>query len=297
MKADFYIVDDDRTVRKILAKIIADHDLGQVAGEAEDGSRAQREILTLAPDIVLIDLLLPGVDGITMVDSLKNDCPKTCFVMLSQVADKEMVAKAYQAGVDFFINKPINVIEVVAIIGQVHERMKMRAIIQSLKAAIGGMENAAPPAASRPAEELLRKRIKNALAKLGILGENGSEDIVELCLMMLARPTAPSPESPKKMGDQYALLAKKYAEGQGLSINAASLEQRIRRAIFKALNNTANLGLEDYGNEFFVAFSSSFFEFTEVRRQMNFLRGVSDTQGKISAKKFIEGLLMQVQEE
>lgn len=291
MKADFYIVDDDRTVRKILAKIIADHELGQVAGEAEDGLLARREIASLRPDIVLIDLLLPGVDGITLVDSLKDDCPQTCFVMLSQVADKEMVAKAYQAGVDFFINKPINVIEVVAVIGQVHERMKMRSIIQSLKAAIGGIEAPeAPP--SQPTEEFLRKRLKSTLAKLGILGENGSEDIVEMCLMMHSR--AGGPEGPKKMGDHYALLAKRYAEEQGLAINAASLEQRIRRAIFKALNNTANLGLEDYGNEFFVAFSSSFFEFTEVRRQMNFLRGVSEAQGKISAKKFMEGLLMQM---
>jgi two-component system response regulator YcbB len=292
VNADFYIVDDDRTVRKMLAKIIADHSLGRVAGEAEDGTAATREILLAHPDIVLVDLLLPGVDGITMVESLKNDCPHTCFVMLSQVADKEMVAKAYQAGVDFFINKPINVIEVVAIIGQVHERMKMRTIIQSLKEAIGGME-AVPPASGRPTEEARRQRFKNALAKLGILGETGSEDIIELALMMQSL----AGEAPKKMGDQYALLAKKYAETEGAAINAASLEQRVRRAIFKALNNTANLGLEDYGNEFFVAFSSSFFEFTEVRRQMNFLRGVSETQGKISAKKFIEGLLMEVQKE
>ncbi|UQZ90338.1 histidine kinase [Deltaproteobacteria bacterium Smac51] len=295
LKADFYIVDDDRTVRKILGKIIADHDLGLVVGEAEDGAAAQKEIAALMPDIVLIDLLLPGVDGITLVTSLKNDCPKTSFVMLSQVADKDMVAKAYQSGVDFFINKPINIIEVVSVIGQVHERMSMRNIIQSLKVAIGGIDSQPSRDSGRPSEEVRRRQIKGTLAKLGILGENGSEDIVEMCLMMLGRTSGP--ETSRKMSDQYALLAKKYAEEQGLSINAASVEQRIRRAISKALNNTANLGLEDYGNEFFVAFSSSFFEFTEVRRQMNFIRGVSDTQGKISAKKFIEGLVMQVQNE
>lgn len=297
MSVNFYIVDDDKTVRKILARIIADQDLGNVIGEAEDGSVALHEIAALSPDIVLIDLLLPGVDGITLVSRLKPECPKTCFVMLSQVADKDMVGKAYQAGVDFFINKPINMIEVVSVVGQVRERMNMRNILQSLRVTIGGMDAPAERSAAasgRSEEEMRRRQLKGILAKLGILGESGSDDIIDMCLSLLSRSSGR--EGAGKMSELYSLIAKKYAE-EGVRINAASVEQRVRRAIFKALNNTANLGLEDYANEFFVAFGSSFFEFTEVRCQMNYLRGSSKTQGKISAKKFIEGLVMHVQEE
>lgn len=97
------------------------------------------------------------------------------------------------------------------------------------------------------------------------------------------------------MGELYTLIAKKYSE-KGARINTASVEQRVRRAVYKALNNTANLGLEDYANEFFVEFGSSFFDFTEIRHQMNYLRGSSAVQGKINVKKFIEGLMMQVQD-
>lgn len=295
MNDKFYIVDDDKTVRKILERIITDQDLGTLIGQAEDGTTALREIRALAPDIVLIDLLLPGIDGISLVRNLKPDCPLTCFVMLSQVADKDMVGKAYQAGVHFFINKPINMIEVVSVIGQVRERMTMKNILESLRATIGGI--AAPAterAAGRSDEEAKRRQIRSTLAKLGILGESGSEDIVGMCLLLLQR--SQGGDAPRKMSELYALIAKKYAE-QGMHINAASVEQRVRRAVMKALNNTANLGLEDYCNEFFVAFGSSFFEFTEVRRQMNHLRGSSETQGKISVKKFIEGLVMQIQDE
>lgn len=293
MSVSFYIVDDDRPVRKILERIIADHDLGSVIGEAGDGSDALREIAALGPDIVLIDLLLPGVDGITLVEALKAECPRTCFVMLSQVADKDMVGKAYQAGVDFFITKPINVIEVVSVIARVRERRSMHNIIQTLRVTIGGID--APPdrAAGRSEEETRRKQVKGTLAKLGILGESGSVDITDMCLFLLGRPTGI--EGAGKMSDLYAQIAAKYAES-GMRINAASVEQRVRRAIYKALNNTANLGLEDYCNEFFVEFGSSFFDFTEVRTQMNYLRGNSEAQGKISVKKFIEGLAMQVQD-
>lgn len=294
MSVTFYIVDDDKPVRKILGRIIADHDLGDVIGEAEDGAAALGEIAALSPDIVLIDLLLPGVDGITLVDNLKAECPRTCFVMLSQVADKDMVGKAYQAGVDFFINKPINMIEVVSVIGQVRERMTMRNILQSLRVTIGGMDSPASPATGKSGEEARRRQIKGVLAKLGILGESGSADITDMCLAQLSR--ASGAEGPRKMSDLYALIAKKYAE-DGMRINAASVEQRVRRAIYKALNNTANLGLEDYANEFFVEFGSSFFDFTEVRHQMNYLRGNSEVQGKINVKKFIEGLVMQIQDE
>lgn len=294
MSATFYIVDDDKPIRKILGRIIADHDLGNVIGEAEDGGTALREISALGPDIVLIDLLLPGIDGITLVGNLKADCPRTCFVMLSQVADKDMVGKAYQAGVNFFVNKPINVIEVVSVIGQVRERMTMRNIIQSLRVTIDGIDAPVGRAAGRSEEENRHRQIKGTLAKLGILGESGSEDIINMCMAQLGR--LPGAEGYRKMSDLYAFIAKRYA-GQGMRINAASVEQRVRRAIYKALNNTANLGLEDYANEFFVEFGSSFFDFTEVRNQMNYLRGNSEVQGRINVKKFIEGLVMRTQDE
>lgn len=293
MTTGFYIVDDDKTVRKILERIIVDHDLGEVAGTAEDGVTAMREIVALSPAVALVDLLLPGVDGITLVRNIKADCPQTCFIMLSQVADKDMVGKAYQAGVDLFINKPINVIEVVSVIRQAHERMTMRNILQSLRVTIGGIAHPELGSAVKTEEELRRKHLKNILAKLGILGESGSQDIADMCLASLDRSQKGGGTG--KMGELYSLIAKKYVE-RGIRINAASVEQRVRRAMYKALNNTANLGLEDYGNEFFVAFGSSFFDFTEVRNQMNYLRGTSEVQGKINVKKFIEGLAMQVQD-
>lgn len=294
MSTTFYIVDDDRTVHKILERIITDQDLGTVIGSADDGSAALPEIQALRPDVVLVDLLLPGLDGITLVDNCKPVCPQTCFIMLSQVADKDMVSKAYLAGVDFFINKPPNMIEVVSVIGQVRERMTMRSVLHSLRATIGALDSPASRVPADQSEEETRRRvIRSVLAKLGILGESGSEDITEICMLISARTSGM--EGCGKMNQLYFLIAKKYAD-HGVRLNAASVEQRVRRAIIKALNNTANLGLEDYANEFFVEFGSSFFEFSEVRQQMNYLRGTSNLPGKINVRKFIEGLHMHIQD-
>lgn len=292
MSNRFYIVDDDKSVRKILSKIIADNHMGELCGEAGDGTSANRDILAKNPDIVLIDLLLPGVDGITLVHELKQVCTQTCFVMVSQVTDKDLISKAYLAGVDFFISKPINVIEVVSVLNQVRDKRRMQGIIQSLRVAIG----ASAPAQDQPgavpgpsSQEELRRQLRGIFSRLGILGESGSDDIVEICLLYLQQKKQ-SPPAQVRMSELYATLAQQYHREQGTRINAASVEQRIRRALNKALNNIANIGIEDYDNDFFVSFGSSFFDFTEVRRQMNYIRGSSDTPGKINVKKFMEGL-------
>ena len=78
---------------------------------------------------------------------------------------------------------------------------------------------------------------------------------------------------------------------EGLDQDAKAIEQRVRRATTKGLQNLANLGIEDYYNEIFQSYSSSLFDFKEVRHEMNFMQGKSQYRGKINVKKFIEGLL------
>ena len=59
----YYIVDDDPASRMMLRKIITDGELGLVIGEAENGEKSIVAILTTVPDVVLIDFLMPDLDG------------------------------------------------------------------------------------------------------------------------------------------------------------------------------------------------------------------------------------------
>ena len=70
------------------------------------------------------------------------------------------------------------------------------------------------------------------------------------------------------------------------STDIKAIEMRIRRAIDKALRNVASMGIEDYNNEQFLRFTSTLFDFTEVKKEMDYLRGKSSVSGKINIKNF-----------
>ena len=125
----YYIVDDEIGTVKTLENIVESRDLGEVIGYATDPEKAIGEILALQPDIILVDLLMSKMDGIALVGQIKKVRPKASFVMISQVADKDMIEQAYNAGVEFFINKPVNIIEVEKVLGNVSEKIKMNSLV------------------------------------------------------------------------------------------------------------------------------------------------------------------------
>lgn len=70
------------------------------------------------------------------------------------------------------------------------------------------------------------------------------------------------------------------------------MEQRIRRAIARGLTNLAHRGMDNYMDEIFTRYSGTLFHFEEVRSEMEWIKGKKATRGKISLKKFIDGLLI-----
>ena len=92
----FYLIDDDASVCNILKIIIQQKKLGEVCGSASNGVDALEDLRFIHPDIIIVDLLMPIMDGIDFVRKAKEQYPDICYVMLSQVSSKEMVAQAYE---------------------------------------------------------------------------------------------------------------------------------------------------------------------------------------------------------
>ena len=179
-----YIVEDDISVISILEDIVESNDLGTVCGDSGSGLDLDK-ILALAPDLVLVDLLMPGKDGIQVVRELKERGCLAKFIMISQVSSKEMVAKAYLAGVDFFINKPINLIEVRQVIRNIRQQMENERDLNTIQSVFTIKQTPVVERQSR--SDVQRKRIQYALSQLGMAGEKGAKDIMDMCMYLLDR--------------------------------------------------------------------------------------------------------------
>jgi two-component system chemotaxis response regulator CheY len=78
-----------------------------IATEAANGTEAIREYGRLKPDIVLMDIVMPGLEGVETVKKICHADPKAKVIMISSVSYKEKVAEAMAAGAKWFISKPV----------------------------------------------------------------------------------------------------------------------------------------------------------------------------------------------
>ena len=281
MSSRFVIVDDDAGIRRILQKIIEQNSLGMVVDECDDGIKGEKIIREYQPDIALVDLLLPGQDGVELIEKVSSSAPNTSFIMVSQATSEQLVTKAYEAGIEFFIHKPINILETVSVINKVQESRRLKKIMSLMHETMSQYSHARPTVDEGP-KNMQKTRIYKAFSDLGIIGEAGVKDIYRMLQLILKQGSE---------GKSYQLSHVYQQISDGLDQDAKAIEQRVRRATTKGLQNLANLGIEDYYNEIFQAYSSSLFDFKEVRHEMNFMQGKSQYRGKINVKKFIEGLL------
>ncbi|MDQ6601849.1 MAG: response regulator transcription factor, partial [Chloroflexota bacterium] len=114
------IVDDHRMVRSGLRGFLEGEPGLSVVGEAETGEEAIARVPELMPDVVLMDLTMPGMGGIAAIDALRQSYPSLKIIALTSFADDEQVFPALEAGADGYLLKDIDPDELVAAIRAVH---------------------------------------------------------------------------------------------------------------------------------------------------------------------------------
>ena len=98
MPIKILLVDDHAVVRSGLSKFLLVNKDMQVVGEAADGEEALQKVSLYKPDIVLMDLMMPGIDGITATREIKKKFPQVKVIALTSFAEQNMVQGALQAG-------------------------------------------------------------------------------------------------------------------------------------------------------------------------------------------------------
>ncbi len=101
------IVDDAAFMRNSLLLLLKDQDY-EIVGEAENGRAALSKIKSLHPDIVLLDITMPEMDGIECLGNIAKLDNKPDVIMISAMAQKTNVVKAISMGAKGFIVKPFN---------------------------------------------------------------------------------------------------------------------------------------------------------------------------------------------
>ena len=275
------IVDDDSSVGTMLKFVIAREQLGEVVATVTDEEQAVDEILFYQPDIVLIDLLFPHTDGIRIMKRAMSRGAVGHFIMISQAHDKNMEEMAYKEGIDFFVHKPINVLE------NVIQIMEMERMLSAVRQAV-------TPAAAGPAADDSEQRLREIFADIGILGMTGSREIAAAARYLRSRRRHTRQEY--QLSDVYQHIGYELYGSECDAARQKGIEQKIRRAIQKAQSHLAARGSEDFYDEIFTEYASRLFDFGQVQQEMRMLQGKGSQSGKINTKKFFEGILLKLED-
>jgi NarL family two-component system response regulator LiaR len=102
------IADDHEMVRRGLATFLALSDEVEVVGQAASGAEAVRLCADLRPEVVLMDLMMPDLDGVSAIRAIKGVVPDTQIIALTSFHDDQLVLSALQAGAISYLLKDIS---------------------------------------------------------------------------------------------------------------------------------------------------------------------------------------------
>jgi len=104
-KLKVMIVDDHPVVRKGLQMCLARQDRIKIVGEACDGDEALRKARELAPDIILMDISMPGMNGLAVTELLRKEVPNVKVLILTMHNNREYIFRIIQAGAHGYVSK------------------------------------------------------------------------------------------------------------------------------------------------------------------------------------------------
>jgi two-component system, NarL family, response regulator LiaR len=140
------IADDHAVVRQGLRTFLALQDEIEVVGEAADGQEALEAAQRLEPDVALMDLVMPRLDGIHAIRAIREASPSTRVIVLTSFVDEDRMLPAVRAGAAGYLLKDVQPQELVRAIRTVHggEALLHPTVVAKLMEAVAGDGRAGP---------------------------------------------------------------------------------------------------------------------------------------------------------
>ena len=121
MSIKVFLADDHAVVRDGLRMLLESQGDITVIGEASDGRRTVQEVKKLCPDVVILDIAMPGMNGIEATSYITKNCPSTEVIILSMHSTTEHIFQAIKAGARGYLLKESAGVEVTNAIRSVHK--------------------------------------------------------------------------------------------------------------------------------------------------------------------------------
>jgi diguanylate cyclase (GGDEF)-like protein/PAS domain S-box-containing protein len=176
------IADDASAMRALLGRILEGSSSFDVVGEARDGEEAVRLAGTLHPDVVVLDVAMPLMDGLAAIPLIRQASPTSRIVVLSAMDAGRVRAQALASGADAFIEK------------RVRPGSLAQGIVEACLLPRGGIDDGQDPSATapgRPGRDWFRLTFEHAPIGMVLLDIDGRfQDVNESFCQMVARPSS-----------------------------------------------------------------------------------------------------------
>lgn len=117
-----FIADDSAAVRERLVDMISELSAIEVVAQAQDGLEATNAIMKLKPDVVILDIRMPGGSGIDVLRNIKKDRTAPVVIMLTSYPYPQYRKKCMDEGVDFFFDKSTEFNKVIEVLEELTQR-------------------------------------------------------------------------------------------------------------------------------------------------------------------------------
>jgi DNA-binding NarL/FixJ family response regulator len=114
------VADDQQLIRDGIASLLGIQPGITVVGTASDGAQAVEKALTLAPDVILMDVRMPGTDGVLAAAQVRRELPACRVIMLTTFDDEDYVVRALRAGAVGYLLKDLPAAELASAVRMAH---------------------------------------------------------------------------------------------------------------------------------------------------------------------------------
>ena len=228
-KIEVLIADDNREFGDILCEYLSNQDDIQVVGLARDGLEAVDLILQNAPDIAILDIIMPHLDGLGVLEKIaeSNLDKKPLFIVLSAVGQDKITQRALALGAEYYIVKPFDMDVLVNRIRQLKDNTYLHAVSTSLSSSISTHKSDFFNTEKRPAHisntsRSLEVEVTNIMHEIGVPAHIKGYQYLRDAIMMVVKDLDVINSITKLL---YPSIAKDY------NTTPSRVERAIRHAI------------------------------------------------------------------